>query len=332
MKKICCSILCTVALSGMARAQDSAAIAAYRKHMIDSIKKAYRIEAAIRNPSLRMAMVSTSIISTGQLVAKDRQKTLFNSDFSQRRTEALLNLPLKTWGKNSISASLALANTHFAISDAKGSVSWTDNTVEKSTVGFTATYRRIDSLFGHMVIYSANVSAFTGDMVTLNKMSLMLTGMMVLKQTKQTSLLAGVIVLVDPTSNIPAIPMMMYTRRLPNNFDLNITLPQQLMLRKTFNKRVWASFGTTLSSSTSFFSFSSPIIPRAANFSTLDLKTGPGVEYRLTKKLIAGFSGGLWTPIMYRQTKRWEKTNNWFFNGKADTTPYMNLSISLLPF
>jgi hypothetical protein len=332
MKKITITLLCTAALSGIARAQDSAAIAAYRKHMIDSIKKAYRIEAAIRNPSLRMAMVSTSIISTGQLVGKDRQKTLFNSDFNQRRTEGLFNLPVRSWGKNTVKASLALANTHFVISNAKGPGTFTDSTIDKSTVGFTATFSRIDSLFGHMMIYSANVTAFTGDMVTLNKLSLMLSGLMVLKQTKQTSLLAGVIVLVDPTSNIPVIPMMMYTRRLPNNFDLNITLPQQLMLRKTFNRRVWASFGTSLSSSNSFFSYSSPLVPRAANFSTLDLKTGPGVEYRLTNKLIAGISGGLWTPLLYRQAGRWEKTNSWFFNGKADTTPYLNVSLSLLPF
>lgn len=303
-----------------------------RAHMVDSVKKAAIKDALLKNPTLRPAMISTTFISRGQLQGNLKGKSLFSSDFSQRRTEALLNLPVKNWGRNGmITATVTYGLTNYQLSDVKGE-EIKASTLDRTTVGLTTSYRRIDSLFGRLFISSASVVLLTGDVGGINKAAFMANGMIMLQKDAKTTLMVGAQLIIDATNTLPVIPLLVYQKQLPNNFDLNITLPQQLTLRKTVNKRLWASFGTSLSSSVSFFNFSSPDVPRYANFNTLDLKTGPGVEYKLNKLLLVGVSAGLWTPVMYRQYGRWQKSNNYFFDGKVDTTPYINLNISLVPF
>ncbi|WP_343674890.1 DUF6268 family outer membrane beta-barrel protein [Chitinophaga sp.] len=324
MKLITRSIICLLVLPLVSKAQDSLAKA--------QMKKAIIVDALLKNPNLRPAMISTTFISRGQLEGNFKGKSILSGDFGQRRTEVLLNLPVKNWGKNGmVTATITYARSNFQLSDVKG-VEIRDPELSKNTVGLTTTYRRVDSLFGRMFISSASVILYTGDGGGVNKYAVMGSGMIMLKKTAQATLMVGAQVIIDPTASLPVVPLLVYQKQLQHGFDLNITIPQQLTLRKTLSKNCWASFGTILSSSVSFFNFSSPDVPRNANFSTLDLKTGPGVEYRLGKLLLAGVSAGLWTPVMYRQYGRWEKSNHYFFDGKVDTTPYINLNLSLIPF
>lgn len=296
------------------------------------LKKAYIVDLLLKSPGMRPAMISTTFISRGQMEGNLKGKNILSGDFGQQRTEALLNLPVKNWGKSGmVTATILYAHTNYQLSDIKG-LDITESSLSKNTVGLTTTYRRVDSLFGRMFISSASVVLLTGDGGGINKYAVMGNGMVLLKQTAQTTLMVGLQLIIDPTNIAPVIPLLVYQKRLPNGVDLNITIPQQMTLRKTLSKNCWASFGTILSSSVSFFNYSSPNIPRNANFSTLDLKTGPGLEYKLGKLLLAGVSAGLWTPVMYRQYGRWEKSSRYFLDGKVDTTPYINLNLSLIPF
>ncbi|OMP78557.1 hypothetical protein [[Flexibacter] sp. ATCC 35208] len=321
-------------LAPTARAHDSSARFAKVQDSLAKVqlKKAYIVDLLLKSPGMRPAMISTTFISRGQLEGNLKGKNILSSDFGQQRTEALLNLPVKNWGKSGmVTATILYARTNYQLSDIKG-LDITESSLSKNTVGLTTTYRRVDSLFGRMFVSSASVVLLTGDGGGINKYAVMGNGMILLKKSAQTTLMVGIQVIIDPTNITPVIPLLVYQKQLPNGVDLNFTIPQQLTLRKTLSKNCWASFGTILSSSVSFFNYSSPNIPRNANFSTLDLKTGPGVEYKLGKLLLAGVSAGLWTPVMYRQYGRWEKSNRYFFDGKVDTTPYINLNLSLIPF
>ena len=303
-----------------------------KARMADSIKKAIIIDALLKNPNLRPAMLSTTFISRGQVEGNFKGKELLSGTFAQRRTEAWLNLPVKNWRKNGmLTTAIYYARTNYQLSEIKG-VEVKEPSLSKNTIGLTMAYRRVDSLFGRVFVSSASLVLLSGDGGVVNKYAVMANGMFLLKKTAQTTFMLGAQVIIDPTSTAPVIPLMVYQKQLQHGFDLNITLPYQLTLRKTVNKNMWASFGTTLVSSVSFFNFTAPGIPRNANFSTLDLKTGPSLEYKLNKFLLAGVSAGLWTPLMYRQYGRWEKSNNYFFDGKVDTTPFINLNLSVIPF
>lgn len=303
-----------------------------RARIADSVKKAVIVDALLKNPNLRPAMISTTFISRGQLEGNFRGKNILNGDFAQRRTEALLNLPVKNWGKSGmVTATVYYVRTNYDLSDVKG-VEIKDPRLSKNTVGLTTAYRRIDSLFGRLFISSASLILMTGDGGGINKYAVMGNGMFLLKKTATTTFMLGAQVIIDPTSSVPVIPLMVYQKNLSNGYDLNITIPQQLTLRKTVNKNMWASFGTMLVSSVSFFNITSPNVPRNSNFNLLDLKTGPSVDYKLNKLLLLGLSAGLWTPVMYRQYGRWQKSNHYFFDGKVDTTPYINVNLSVIPF
>jgi hypothetical protein len=303
-----------------------------RIRMADSVKKAVIVDALLKNPNLRPAMISTTFIGRGQLEGNFRGQNILSGNFVQRRTDALLNLPVKNWGKNGmVTATVYYVRTNYELSDIKGA-EVKDANPSKNTVGLTTTYRRIDSLFGRMFISSARLILMTGDGGGVNKYTVMVNGMFLLKKTATTTFMLGAQVIYDPTVNMPVVPLMVYQKNLPNGFDLNITIPQQLTLRKTVSKNMWASFGTTLVSSVSFFNFTSPYVPRNSNFNSLDLKTGPSVDYKLNKLLLLGVSAGLWTPVMYRQYGRWEKSNHYFFDGKVDSTPYINVNLSVIPF
>ncbi|WP_440134634.1 DUF6268 family outer membrane beta-barrel protein [Chitinophaga sancti] len=315
-------------LSMKARMADSLA----KSRRVDSIKKAIIVDALLKNPNLRPAMISTTFISRGQLEGNFKGRELLSGNFAQRRTEVFLNLPVKNWARQGmVTASIYYARTNYQLSDVKG-VDIKDPSLSRNTIGLTTAYRRVDSLFGRVFVSSASLVLLTGDGGVINKYAVMGNGMFLLKKTEQTTFMLGAQVIIDPTSSMPVIPLMVYQRQLKNGFDLNITMPQQLTLRKTVNNHLWASFGTTMVSSVSFFNFTSPNVPRNANFSSLDLKTGPAVDYKLNKLLLLGVSAGLWTPVMYRQYGRWEKSNHYFFDGKVDTTPFINLNLSVIPF
>lgn len=328
MKLISSTLICTLAFAVTSNAQDSLT----RARMADSIKKAIIVDALLKNPGLRPAMISTTFISRGQLEGSYKGRNILSGDFGQRRTEVLLNLPVKNWGKHGMVVStITYVRTNFELSHVKG-VEVQEPSLFKNTVGLSTTYRRIDSLFGRVFVSSASLVLLAGDGGGINKYSLMGNGMFLLRKTPRTTFMLGLQVIIDPTVTMPVVPLIIYQKQLQNGFDLNIMMPQQVTLRKTINKNCWASFGTILSSSVSFFSFSSPEIPRYANFNSLDLKTGPGIEYKLNKLLLVGVSAGLWTPLMYRQYGRWEKSNHYFFEGKVDTTPFINLNLSVIPF
>ena len=127
------------------------------------------------------------------------------------------------------------------------------------------------------------------------------------------------------------VPIFAYWHQLNNKVELNLNLPQQLSLRKGLSPNSWVTFGTYLSGSMAFFRNSSPALPRDANYSSLELKTGPGLECRFGKIFMAGINGGIMTPVMSRIFERSETSNHYYINNRINTTPFVNVTISMLP-
>ena len=254
---------------------------------------------------------------------------------SQVQSEALFNIPVASWGRNGIATQIDVIQQHMRLSDVKAYEPIPDlngKTADKITVGVTVSYQRVDSLFRRPVYYSGNITGYTGQDGSVEKMRFLGVGILTLKQTPVNSFSLGMIVIVDPTSNIPAIPMVIYTHRFNKGLELNVSLPQQVSLRQALSRNCWASFGTVISAPSAFFRYNSPEVPHDVNYTTVNLKTGPSVEYRFGKYFIAGINAGLWTPIQSRQFEHWTKSTNYFLDNKIETTPYVNFSLSVLPF
>jgi len=70
-----------------------------KKKMIDSIKHMYIVEASLRNPLLRQATISTDIIAPADMQSFLHGKRLFDAKIKNIRTNAIFNVPIKSWGE-----------------------------------------------------------------------------------------------------------------------------------------------------------------------------------------------------------------------------------------
>lgn len=308
----------------------------FRKKMIDSIKRVYLIEAAIRNPALRRVNISTDYVFRGKVSSKLYGNDLAEAEQAQIRTAVLVTLPVAKWKKNSLSATFSFFNQNYNVDHIKAFVPATTDvpssaTGNKAAAGLSVSYQRIDSLFGKTVIYMASASALTGKLGEIHQYSIMGGAMLMLKQTPTSSLALGMIINYDPSNDIPVAPVFLYWRKLRADLELNINLPQQLKLRKTLSPNCWAGFGTSLSGSAAFFNNSYQGIPPKITYSSLELKTGPGLEFRFARYLMLGVNAGILTPMMSRFYERYESSNDYFIKNKISATPFANVTVSLLP-
>jgi hypothetical protein len=313
----------------------TASAQANRQKMIDSMKLAAMSEYAINNPILRQVQISTDIIGKGDITNKLYGEPLFKGKVRTVRTNALFNVPIKSWGKNSVSASVSYFQQHLQITDVqsfKPGLTNEDRTFNKSTIGLSASFQRRDSLFGRPVFYSASILGLTNDASSIKRISYLGLVLFPLKQTATTRYSVGVVINIDPSLKVPVVPLFTYWHKFSNDVELNLNLPSQVGLRKAFSNKFWGTFGTSLSGSVAFFNLTQLNLPHDVNFTTIDLKTGPGIEYRISKKIILGVNGGILTPLSSRVFDRNKTSSEYFMNNKLSNVPYVNFTFSVLPF
>ncbi|MCT3897520.1 hypothetical protein PF438_14575 [Elizabethkingia meningoseptica] len=337
MKSVTSIFISSVCLLLGLRTYAQAEQAKIEKKKVDSIKLFYLTEAAVRNPILRQVVVSTEVTGNSNIESDLYGNRIFDGKINQSKTTALVTLPITSWSNNSITGSLLFEHHEYRLSDISISNStyqsnFRDSKFNRNTLGFSAGYQRIDSLFGRNVVYAANINGVSGKPGSIQRFSFLGTVILNLKQTKTTNFSAGLVLNVDQSINFPVFPIVTYWHKFKNDMELNINLPQQAYLRKNFSSKLSGSLGTTISISNSFFEYSNQeIVPKNFNYTTLSLQSGVGIEYRLAKKILIGLNGGVQSPLSARAFEVGENSKNYFINNKIGSTPYVKLSVSLLP-
>lgn len=328
------NFICVLSISiEVCHAQNNSDI--YQKIQADSLHKSAFTDASLRNPALRFVHISTDLISSGDILSTLNGKPLLNGNAKTVRTGIVLNLPVTNWGKNSLTASLSYFNQSLNISE----INWTDSQqgreildFNRSSVGLSASFQRRDSLFGIPVFYLASVSGLTNNASMLKKISYLGSAVFTFKQNKNTRFAAGLLLNIDPSVAVPVFPVISYWHEFNHKLELNLSLPSGVSLRKTISDRLWATAGTTLSGSVSFVDLNFPGIPNDVNYTTIDIKTGLGFEYKITKLFVAGINGGILSPISARAFQRNASTKDYFLDNRLGHVPYLNFSFSVLPF
>lgn len=208
-----------------------------------------------------------------------------------------------------------------------------DMNFNRQTVGFAITFSHRDSLFHTPVIYGSTLAGLTDQLSTVEKVSYLGSIIFPLKRTANNAFTIGIAVILDRSSVIPVLPVFSYWHKFGDSqTELFVDLPTRVSLRRQLTPNSWVSFGTELTSSYSFFSLNQPPLPQDVSSTQVELKTGPSYEYRVTKKLILGVYGGLFSTVDSRLAKRTDSWNTYFIQNKNSTTPYVNFTISFLPF
>lgn len=187
-------------------------------------------------------------------------------------------------------------------------------------------------LFGKTVIYTSNITVDGSDQ-HFERTTGLITGTMILKATERTRFMVGAIVSIDPTSEIPVIPSVIFEHRFGNGWMADILLPKQVMLRKHIFKKGRLSAGTELDR-TSFYLYN--INPENTSqkyeYRQLELNNGLVYEHLITDHVILTARTGMkWIAI----SRIFEKNGNFndpIYETKTDPAFYFNIGISFNPF
>lgn len=308
-----------------------------KQKKIDSLKAAFLDNYAMRYPILRQGAISTDVIGSANTNSLLYGNPLFKGKISIVREKANFNIPITRWGKNSVVASFNYINQHFDISHVQSfnpQFPVQDSKFSKAAVGFSVTYSRADSLFNKPVIYSGTVSGFTDQLSAIERVNYIGSIVFPLSRTATTSYSLGLVVIIDPSTPSPVLPVFSYWHKFQtSDLELYVDLPTRVSLRKQLSPKSWASFGTELGGTFSFLSLNNQsIVPQDDTYSTLELKTGPTFEYMVSKKIIFGVTGGMFSTLTSRVFKRNTSANDYFIRNNNSSAPFVNFTISFLPF
>ena len=73
-------------------------------------------------------------------------------------------------------------------------------------------------------------------------------------------------------------------------------------------------------------------MPERFSYNTIELKTGPGIEYLLGKYVVLGISGGVNSIVSGRTIAKGNNYSDAFSRTTGKSAPYGEFRISLLPF
>lgn len=307
-----------------------------KQKIVDSIKRSYVLTLSVKSPLLRQGYISTDIIGSGTVNFKMNDQQLFKGKMRSFHTNANITLPVVAWKNKSLNVSIGQSLQYTGIDNItsyNSRLAANSYSFNRNTIALSVSCGGTDSLLGRPVIYTGSITMLSDNLIIMRKISA--TGLLLfpLKRTATSSLSIGGILIVDPTSKVPFVPFVSYWKKLEfQDLELFIDLPKRAVIRKQLNAKFSSNIGVDLTPQTSFFDFDAPgEVPSKVIYNTVGLKTGIGVEYRLSKYVILGFNGGMYSTISSKMFNQDKWFGNAFITSTTATAPYCNVSLFLLP-
>lgn len=331
-KQLLGGVILLVSSQAIAQADQMAAM----RRIKDSVTMVYLRAAALRYPLLRQASVSTEFIGHSSVDSKLYDQDFFKGNMQTTRLRANVNIPVWQGKKNVVSTSVAYVKQWSELDKSisySSSMPVVDHKVDRSTSTFLLSYTHNDSVFKKPFMLSVSAAAITNEDFSTLRMNYFGTIGFTLKRTPVTNLVVGVAVILDPSSPVPAAPFVSYSHRFTKpKLELYIDIPSRVALRKELTSRASLSLGSQLGGNLFFFNIDNAFMPKQTIYTTLEIKSGATFEYLIGKHVVLGVSGGALSTVQSRLFEKSEKSNDYFLGNKMNTAPYVNVSLSVLPF
>lgn len=186
---------------------------------------------------------------------------------------------------------------------------------------------RFSKLFNKIAIYSATASV-DGSEQHFERIRGMLTASLVLKATADTKMTVGLAVIIDPSSQVPAMPIFTYEHRFNNGWVADVILPKKVVMRKDVFKNGRLSLGTEMDG-TNFYLYPDG---KRYEFRQLEINSGAMYEHKLGNNLIGTLKAGLRATPSSRIFAKEDSFNDYIFDMNAKPSFYFNVGISYNPF
>ena len=158
----------------------------------------------------------------------------------------------------------------------------------------------------------------------------MLSATMVLKADPRTKLMAGLLVNIDPSTQLPVTPLLVYEHKFTKGFMIDITFPKYAFVRKTFtNARV--SVGGEFDQ-TSLYLYDVDGTSQTYEFRQLEINTGLVYEQLIANYFILTAKTGMKLTPMARVFEKQESPSSHVFEAKPEPSLYFNIGVSFNPF
>ena len=305
----------------------------------DSLKSIAKEHAALLYPRIRQFSITHEENGFGHIHSKSDGDELFEGNFRSASTKINMNIPVWERRNSSFIASLGAIHQFYELRDVRnfgleGRVN--DNKIYMPMFSTGLSYMRSQPVFGKPVTLVASARGIFNP--SLSRSQFTFTGLATYPfiQKKNTRLSAGLVLVLDPASPVPAFLMVSYFRKFQkSDIDLMLDLPYRLALRKQMNSKISMTFFNEMFGSNSFFDFSNPL-PQAATekltLSSMEIKSGLMAEYRISKNAVISLSGGMNYMVNTRIGKSNSRPDDYFLKNKHQPVPYAQVGFSLLPF
>ncbi|MDW9378708.1 DUF6268 family outer membrane beta-barrel protein [Chryseobacterium sp. JV558] len=182
-------------------------------------------------------------------------------------------------------------------------------------------------LFKKTAIYSASISADGSDQ-HFERIRGLVTASLVLKATPKTKMSIGLAGIIDPSTQIPVLPIFAYENRFNNGWVLDVLLPKKVLIRKDISSNGRLSLGTEMDN-TSFYTYHNN---NTYEFRQVAINSGVIYEHNLGGNFIGTFKTGLRANINSRAFNKQDSFNDYLWKGTYKPSLYFNAGISYNPF
>src|SRR5258708_23188969 len=292
-------------------------------------------QAALRYPSLRMAMVQVESIGSTHYSSTLHGKDFLNGTTQPKSTlKAIFSLPVYTSGTQELSVIVAYNSQTTALKNTINQIPQSrigDGTYTLQNLSPALNYKRTDSLFNRPVLWGGTLLTNFSLQSSFARATGLIYGIIPLKTTRTTRIYAGLVVSIDPSSLIPVIPTFSYWHKFAGSpWEISLDLPTRLLLRRPVFSKGLLSFGTELAENRLLRKIDQPQLQGGFTFKDLNLKNGFTLEYPVFRKVLIGCGGGLLYTMQYRVLDPGTSNNNYAVGIKRDPGPYFNISLSFL--
>lgn len=186
------------------------------------------------------------------------------------------------------------------------------------------------TLFNKMAIYSSSVIV-DGSEQHFERVKGMLTGTIVLKANAATKMTIGLVVFIDPSAQIPVLPIFSYEHKFKNGWIADVILPKGAFMRKNIFDNGKISIGSE-SDNTTFYLYNLDNTRKTYSFNQLEINSGVIYEHYLGGSFIATFKTGMKNVPTARIFEKSDSQDDYIFKAAPKASFYFNAGISFNPF
>lgn len=276
-----------------------------------------------------------------QYLPQDFDSELFGDDFisgrikNRSKLNVFANIPVVMKKKWNITATANYKYEHAELEQVKGFGSMGQEVFnmqyEYHYISAALSFTGFTTVFKKPFIYNASFIA-DGNEHDPQRIKGFVGGSVVLKANAKTKMTMGLIVLIDPTSPVPASPVFTLDHKFNSGWMLDIIIPQRVFIKHDVFTDGRVSLGSELISDGFYLRSSQPGFAGMYDYRQLEVRSGITYEHWFSNSLIATFKTGFANVFSSRISERGESTNDYIFSTSQNGTGYFTLGFSFNPF